>query len=167
MIEFVRIKSDYIEALRKVDKRVQSNAPEQGKNTKPFLGALFQLPANGITYYAPISSPKTKHHTMSNQRDFHKILDVNNNLLAVINFNNMVPVAAGLFAKIEFSTDKDKTLLEKEYKFCRDNENILKNKAYKLYTRYDKGLLSPNEKARTCDFHLLEKEMQRYSNKKI
>lgn len=162
MIEFVRINTDYIDALRKIDGRVQSNSAALKKDTKPFLGILFTLKANGIKYYAPISSPKPKHLTMPNGSDFHKILDRDGKLLSVINFNNMVPVRDDLCTKIDFSIDKDRFLLQKEYEFCRDNEEVLKKKAKQLYLRYYKGMLSNREKERTCDFRLLEEELQRY-----
>lgn len=162
MIEFVRVNTDYIDALRKVDSRVQSNSPAQGKETKPFLGVLFTLKEGGIKYYAPISSAKPKHQNMCNGRDFHKILDSHGNLLSVINFNNMLPVSQELCKRIDFATDKDKFLLQKEYTFCRDNEEVLKEKAKSLYLRYYKGELNDNEKKRTCDFRLLEEELKRY-----
>lgn len=166
MIEFVRVDSAYIEALRKVDGRVQSNSPEQGKDTKPFIGILFKLRENGITYYAPLSSPKAKHITMQNSSDFHKILDSNGELLAVVNFNNMLPVSKTLCSRIDFSIDKDRYLLQKEYRYCSQNEDKLKDKAQKLYSRYYNGLLSEKEKERTCDFRLLENELQKFLMRK-
>lgn len=162
MIEFVRVNPKYVDALRKIDSRVQSNSAMQGKDTKPFLGVLFTIKENGIKYYAPLSSPKQKHLTMPNGADFHKILDRNGQLLSVINFNNMIPVSDDCCTKIDFSTDKDRFLLQKEYLFCRDNEEVLKEKAKRIYSRYSKGVLTATESKRTCDFRLLENEMNRY-----
>lgn len=163
MIELVRIDCNYIDALRKVDSKVQSNSQSQNKDTKPFLGILFALKDNEeIEYFVPLSSPKEKHFTMPNSTDFHKIYNKKDKLIAVLNFNNMVPTTAQLYNRINISTDKDKIILHDEYVFCRDRETILKNKAEKLYERYKQNQLTKKEKNRTCDFFLLEKELKNY-----
>ena len=95
MIKFVRISNQYIEELRKVDNRVQSNSPVNGKDLKPFVGALFQLD-DGIQYFVPLSSPKAKHYKMKNTSSFQKVYNKKKKLRAVINFNNMVPVVQSL-----------------------------------------------------------------------
>lgn len=161
-MELVRISPEYIEQLRKVDYRVQSNASEQGKDTKPFLGVLFTLKSNGAKYFVPLSSPKAKHQNMPNSSDFHKVIDKKGRLRAVLNFNNMVPATTELCTRIDLHTDKDRFVLMDEYLFCRDNEEMLKKKAQKFYTRYYKGDLSEGEKKRTCDFRKLEEELQKY-----
>ena len=163
MIELVRIDYNYIDVLRKVDSKVQSNSQSQNKDTKPFLGILFALKNNEeIEYFVPLSSPKEKHLTMPNSADFHKIYNKKGRLIAVLNFNNMVPTTARLYNTINISTDKDKIILHDEYVFCRDRETILKNKAEKLYERYKNNQLTEKEKNRTCDFFLLEKELKNY-----
>ena len=40
MIKFVRISNQYIQALKNVDSKVQSNSPEDGKDLKPYVGEL-------------------------------------------------------------------------------------------------------------------------------
>lgn len=161
-MELVRISPEYIEQLRKVDYRVQSNASEQGKDTKPFLGVLFTLKSSGAKYFVPLSSPKAKHQNMPNSSDFHKVIDKKGRLRAVLNFNNMVPATTELCTRIDLHTDKDRFVLMDEYLFCRDNEEMLKKKAQKFYARYYKGELSEGEKKRTCDFRKLEEVLQKY-----
>ena len=51
------------------------------------VGVLFKIDSK--EYFAPLSSPKPKHLKMKNYVDFFKI---DNGLLGVINFNNMIPV---------------------------------------------------------------------------
>lgn len=162
MIKFVRVDPNYVSALSKVDARVQSNAVELGKQTKPYLGVLFTLKNPAIEYFVPLSSPKKKHITMANGSDFHKVIDKDGRLRAVLNFNNMIPTASSLYTNVEISADVNKYVLQPEYVFCRDNEELLKKKAKKLYSRFMKGSLTNAEKARTCDFTLLEKTMQNY-----
>lgn len=161
-MELVRISQEYIEQLRKVDYRVQSNAAEQGKDTKPFLGVLFTLESNGAKYFVPLSSPKAKHQNMPNSSDFHKVIDKKGRLRAVLNFNNMVPATTELCTRIDLHTDKNRFVLMDEYLFCRDNERMLKKKAQNFHSRYYKGELSESEQKRTCDFRKLEKELQKY-----
>ena len=159
-MQFVRVDVQYIRALKKVDFRVQTNDPAEEKENKPFLGILFHR--GGAEYFVPLSSPKPKHATMNNSRDFHKVLDAKGNLLSVINFNNMIPVVPALYKRVEFAHDKDRTLLGKEYAFCKENGLVLMNKAKILYNRYKAGLLTSAEMERTVNFSALEAAMQDY-----
>ena len=164
MIKFVRINNQYIQALKNVDSKVQSNSPEDGKDLKPYVGVLFQLD-DGIQYFVPLSSPKAKHYKMKNGSSFHKVYNKQNKLRAVINFNNMVPVVQSLYVNINFKKDIQRFLLQEEYEYCRENEETLKNKAKSLYKRYLENKLTPKEQERTCDFKKLEETLEEYVSK--
>lgn len=159
-MKFVRIDTTYVGYLNQIDSRVQYTDPALKKDNKPFFGALFHRGAT--EYFVPLSSPKKKHINMPNRRDFHKILDNDGNLLAIFSFNNMIPVVPALYQRIDFKTDKDGNLLTKEYLFCTKNIGVITRKAINLYYRYKKGILTPEESLRTCDFAALEKGMQDY-----
>lgn len=161
-MELVRIDTHYIDELRKIDNRVQSNSIEQSKQNKPFWASCLQLKKNNFLYFAPLSSPKPKHEKMKNSTDFHKVISKDGKLRAVINFNNMIPVDKTLYSRIDISKDKDKYVLYDEYLFCRDNEQELMKKATILYNRYIHGNLSSTEQSRTCDFKKLEQRLQTY-----
>lgn len=81
----VKVDCDYCDYLRKFDSKVMYNAGS--KELRPFIGILFSV--DGMEYFAPLSSPKTKHLNMKNNIDMIKI---DSGRLGVINFNNMIPV---------------------------------------------------------------------------
>ena len=162
MLELVRIDENYVNFLRKVDSRVQSNVSALGKDTKPFLGALFRLKDSNLRYFVPFSSPKEKHKNMKNTTTFHKVVDKKGKLRAVLNFNNMIPAPLEVCVRIDLKTDKDRFVLMDEYVFCKDNEEELIKKAKNLYLRSKRNELLEKEKQITCDFSLLEKSMLEY-----
>lgn len=164
MVELVRILPDYITYLRQFDSNVQSNSVELKKDSKPFFDVLFTLQNTNIKYFVPLSSRKEKHKKMPNASDFHKVISKKGVLRAVLNFNNMIPATDELCIRIDLHTDKNRFVLMDEYLFCRDNEELLKKKAFLYYQRYTKGQLSENELKRTCDFHKLEKALMAYQN---
>lgn len=66
-MKFYYIKDDYIAYLKKYDSKVSDNKHSQ----RPYVGIVLQI--NGINYYTPFSSPKSKHKHMKNSKDFRKI----------------------------------------------------------------------------------------------
>ena len=77
------IDSNYIDYLRKFDKRVAYNK----SRSRPYVGVVYTF--NNQTYFAPLSSPKPKHLTMNkNALDIFKI---NDGELGIVNINNMIP----------------------------------------------------------------------------
>ena len=55
---------------------------------------------NDRQYCVPLSSPKSKHESMKNGLDFHRILDSEGKLIGVLDFNNMIPVRPDVVKKI-------------------------------------------------------------------
>ena len=99
--KIVRVNSDYCDYLRKFDSRVSYN--KGSKKLRPFVGVLFKI--DKWEYFAPLSSPKTKHKLMKNRLDFFKI---KNGELGAINFNNMIPVTKNNYTEIDlYSTNLD------------------------------------------------------------
>ena len=58
---------------------------ERGSFGRKYIGVVIEI--NGLSYFAPLSSYKSKHMKMKESVDFIKIKDY-----AVININNMIPV---------------------------------------------------------------------------
>lgn len=146
---------------------------EYGERLKLHIGIL--LTVGNFHYYIPISSAKPKHHKMSNNLDFHKLQDESDNYLyAVLNINNMIPVPDSCITQLKyneieqfrtFNNEKEKTdyiyLLQKE-KFLIDKvQDILQNKALKLY---QKCIAKPGSSlaSRCCNFKLLEEKCKSY-----
>ncbi len=76
----------------------------------------------------------------------------------------MIPVPAECVKRLVIKDIKDikyRSLLNKEHKFCIDNEEKIKNKARKIYQRVidnRKQILTDN----SCDFKILEQACQEY-----
>ena len=84
-LTFVLVDADYCDYLRKSDPCVPYTMDK--KSNRPFVGILLKI--HGMSYYAPLSSPKAKHLNMKNQID---LLKINGGVYGVINFNNMIPI---------------------------------------------------------------------------
>ena len=88
----------YIRDLARADDHVMSVSPQIGKSTRPFIGII--VICNDKQYCVPLSSPKPKHVTMKNDKDFTKIYD-GERLIAVLNFNEMIPVNEGVICPLD------------------------------------------------------------------
>jgi len=65
----VRLDTNYCDYLRKFDSKVPYYFNE--KELRPFVGVLFKI--YNLMYFAPLSSPKTKHLKLRSKLDFLKI----------------------------------------------------------------------------------------------
>ncbi len=164
-LKIVRVDSDYCDYLRKFDNKVSYNKYE--KELRPFIGILFEI--ENCEYFAPLSSPKSKHKTMKNTIDFFKI---KNGELGAVNFNNMIPVQENNYTIVDL---KKKNLNSSEHKYQRmlieqlnwlnANYKQIKNKSFKLYQLYISDKLPENIKSRCCNFKLLEEKCREYKNR--
>ena len=143
-LKIVKIKSEYINYLRKYDSKVEYNQKELKKDNRPFIGILFNI--NNKSYYAPISSAnnnkKVKFGIMFEKYnkigispiDIIFICDKNNNLLSVINLNNMIPVKEENIIEYDILKDKNASLLIKEYIYCSKIRVEIIRIALKIYS---------------------------------
>ena len=113
----------------------QNKQPGQ-HNERKYIGIV--LIVNGMNYFAPLSSFKTKHKKMKNGLDFIKIGDY-----AVINLNNMFPVPDGEYKYVDIPTVKNsqhRKLLMSEYRIIRKlQDKIMKNAAEVYKHKIRKG----------------------------
>ena len=161
MLRLCTIKDEFIDYLRKIDSKVLSN--KQGK--RPYVGVVCII--SDTKYYVPLMSPKPKHITMSNTKDFHKI---SGGLYGAINFNNMLPVIDEVIIELDPNKEPDekyRLLLQNQYLQLLQIKNVLEKKAKAVYSLFLKDDLTENEKrikARCCDFLLLEEKVKDYAS---
>ena len=150
------------------DDRVFSVSPQTGKDTRPFVGIV--VICDDKQYCIPLSSPKEKHKSMKNSIDFHRIIDANGKLIGVLDFNNMIPVRNDVLQKINVKilphdsaeTRHYKNLVIDQITFCQQNQDIIVNKANKLYLMVRKKNVSSLLKRRCLDWDKLEKILARF-----
>lgn len=160
-MKFYHIKDDFIAFLRQFDTKVCDNKNE----SRPYVGVVLEI--GGIKYYAPFSSPKAKHKSMKNGKDFRKI---NNGIYGAINFNNMIPVVDSALIEIDINNIADvkyRRLLQNQYNYIKSDKNAIFRTAENLrkmifedennITEHDKVI-----KQRCCNLPLLEKKYCEY-----
>ena len=148
-LKIIRVNTNYCDYLRKFDSRVAYNMNED------------------CEYFAPLSSPKSKHKKMKNTIDFLKI---KNGELGAVNFNNMIPVKSDYYSIIDLNQStltlneaKYQKLLKEQLAWLNANYIQVKDKSYKLYTLYNKGKLPETMRERCCNFKLLEEKCLKYT----
>lgn len=153
-LKFYNIEDKYIEYLYQFDKKVPFN-----KNSKrPYIGIILEI--NGITYFAPMFSPKQQHCKYKANATHIKISEN----LGIIKLNNMIPVNSENLKYINFNNIQDKkykNLLIQQNNFIQLNaENIRKTaeKLYKFVTIDKKKFFMEL----CCDFKLLEEKSKEY-----
>ncbi len=151
------------------DERVFSVSPQEGKENRPFVGIV--IVCEDKQYCIPLSSPKEKHKAMKNDVDFHKVFDTNGKLIAVLDFNNMIPVRQDLLKEVEVKITQKDDIKSKHYKnliidqlnFCRQNQEIIVSKANKLYRLVSKKNASGQLKRRCLKWNKLEQILDRFT----
>ena len=159
-----RVKDDYITYLRTKEERVLKNKNER----RPYVGVVLTI--NNLNYYVPLSSPKKKHKTMKNAKDFHKIA---NGKYGVRKFNKIIPVPTECIISFRFEDEEDeeyRLLLQNQYNVIKNMDDVLVNKSkgvYKIFHTNDEGLTPADLKVkrRCCDFDLLEEMCKEYNKK--
>lgn len=159
----VKVDYKYCNYLRKFDNKVPYN--EGSKELRPFIGVLFKI--DKCEYFAPLSSPKTKHKELRNTIDLIKIA---NGKYGVINFNNMIPVTNNnyeefdLNKKTETKSEKNRLeLLQNQLRWLTKNKKNIYDKSRLLYEKYKNNKLRENVKKRCCNYILLEKKCNEYN----
>ncbi len=155
MLQFYDVDLKYIAYLKSYDKQIPNI--NYKVNNKFLCGVVLDM--NGIQYYAPISSNTTI------QRTNTPIYDNKGNILSTIKLCFMFPALNKVinlkdFAIIRLTDNKYADLLEKEYEYCKANENIILDKAKKIYKV---GCNKEHFLNYTCcDFKLLESIYDKY-----
>lgn len=160
-MKLYNIKDDYILFLHSYDSKVAENKHE----SRPYVGVVLEV--DKIKYYAPLTSPKSKHQHMKNGKDFRKI---NQGNYGAINFNNMIPVPESALLIIDIANEPDeqyRRLLQNQYNAIKSDLAAIEKTARNLRSLVltdDKNLGSHDKqvKARCCDLALLEAVYTKY-----
>ena len=162
-MNFYYVNANYIEYLRRYDDKVALH--KNVGNSRPYVGVVLSI--HDSSYYVPLTSPKEKHKTMKNGKDFRRIKQ---GKLGAINFNNMIPVPDNMIERViisDISDMKYRSLLNDQYKALLSDWNNIQNTANKLYNLYMTAdeHLSAYEltvKSRCCNFELLEQKCKEF-----
>lgn len=161
MINIYEIDDDYIEYLRKFDKKVLSSKAGERKFTRKYVGILFHNKEQ--KYFIPLSSYKQEiYDKMYESLSFKKIGN-----MAVLRINNMIPVVDSVIHRINFSDEKDvhyRILLQNEYRIIKSREHEIRKDSRIVYhyrlndANKGKGLYKI-----CCDYRLLEEKSKEYN----
>lgn len=155
-LKIFEVKSEYIQYLSNYQNHLFLDTNEKGK--RKYIGIVFQI--NGINFFAPLSSYKTKHVKMKESVDFIKIKDY-----AVINLNNMIPVPNSQIVEIDINKEKDlsyRYLLQAESREINRQKNRIRKNAEIVYSHKIHNGDSTALAKRINDFELLEKLCREY-----
>ena len=160
--KIVKVDYEYCDYLWTFDSKFSYNAGK--KELRPFIGILFKI--GTCEYFAPLSSPKSKHKKLKNTIDLIKI---NNGIYGVVNLNNMIPVTSKNY--IEFDLNKKTEnkaemlrikLLQNQLRYLTADKKEVITKSKLLYDLYKNDRLPKNVKERCCNFVLLEEKCKIY-----
>ena len=160
MIRLYEIDDEYVEYLRKFDKKVLSPKTEDRKQTRKYIGVI--LNTQSFNYFIPLSSYKPEtYDSMYESISLKKIED-----MAVLRVNNMIPVVDNVVHEIKFSlvTDEQyRTLLQNEYRIIKAREREIRTDARIVYF-YRLNIKNKNKGLYKicCDFKLLENAAQKW-----
>ncbi len=157
------VDDDYVSYLTKFDDKVAQNKVESRKQTRKYVGVLFEI--NNLKYFVNLSSYKPKHDKIRESLDFIKIENY-----AVINLNNMIPVIDNVYHRVEFKDEKDinyKKLLLKEYNIIKKKSKNIVKQAKLVYNHKIKEGNDTSLARRCCDFIKLEQSAKKYEKEII
>ena len=178
--DFYSVDTSYLQYLNHIDSEVQFTQ-EKDYTKKPFLGILVVI--DTYTYLIPLTSGKPKHTKWKNvgpahyliyekikkedlqKRDIFKSISDTEvlKILSALDLKKMIPVPDGIYTRIDFSSLSDKKyadLLEKEYRFCKKQQNGILSKVNQIYRKQkETGQVYPMY----CDFSKLETACEQYN----
>ena len=171
-LKLYQVDIKYIRNLHNIDDNVSSVSPQIGKQHRLYIGIV--VICNARKYLIPLSHPVKKHFKMKPRVDFDKIYNGKHKLIGVLNYNQMIPVEESMISLPDISIKKSESPDDRRYKdlcrdeliWCRKNQDIICNKANTLYKLCIDDNSNYKGKSRCLDFKKLEKECDKYSQKK-
>ena len=128
-MKFYKVDTNYLNELRQIDSRVPFNKEFVGKTkkTRPYIGIMLSI--EGIDYLVPLTSNKGKRTSYVNM----PIFDKNNEKIAYLLINNMIPVPEQYRSAINMEgilmTDPlYYDLLMNEINYLRPNKDSIKKR---------------------------------------
>lgn len=163
-LKLYAIDSEYVKYLQQFDSNVKDNT--KNGRIRPYTGVVFEI--DRFKYYIPLCSPKPKHRNMGDKLDFIKIED-GNELKAVLNINNMIPVLDTQISLIEIEKEEKtyQDLLNKEHIIIKKKaDKIIKNASIIYKKTTEQRELNENLANRCADFKKLEEKCLEYGQAK-
>lgn len=157
-IKIYEVDAKYINYLSQFAPHLFLNKQAGQQNERKYIGVV--LSVNGMDYFAPLSSFKPKHNSMRDGIDFIKIKNY-----AVINLNNMFPIAPNTYSYVDISAiknEKYKELLRAEYRYIKSIQERIRKNALTLYKLWLKDGNKTALGKRCNDFTLLEDACRKY-----
>ena len=161
-MDFYRIDEEYVKYLQDFEKKNRgfTRVPNicYSERNKFSFGAVLDI--NGMKYYVSVSSFDKKQEA----NILIQISGDDKEIKGSLRFNYMIPVPDECVTPLVIKDETDekyKDLLNKEYRFCKSNEDkIIKkaNKIYEMVIKNRKQKLTEN----SCDFIMLEKACMEY-----
>ena len=161
-MDFYKIDEDYCSYLQSYEQKIRgfTKVPNirYEDRSKFIFGAVLNV--NGILYYVALSSFKKK-------QEANILINIEGDKQPIkgsLRFNYMIPVPSECIERLiikDVADEKYRTLINKEYRFCIDNEERIKRKANKIYNMVitnRKPILTEN----SCDFKILEQAYRDY-----
>ena len=163
-LNFYIVDDEYVKFLSNFDKHIEHNKNEQ----RPYVGVVLKIREK--YYYAPLSSPKSKHKIYKSNLSFFRMVNQKDKKqLGIIKFSNMIPVP---LERIRLLDLKNKAygyrrLLSEQYSYINitKNKKEIIEKAEKLYdivTSDKKTKEAKFYKNLSCNFALLEEKCYEY-----
>ena len=121
---------------------------------------------NEIDYFVPVSSyiKKQEDNIVIKVSDRER---KGGKAVGSLRFNYMIPVPKRVLIPVNFKdtqfSEKDRVLLEKEYRFCKAKRSVIQKQARRTYERVI-AKVSLELIKNSCDFKLLEKACEEYDN---
>lgn len=164
-MKLYRIRDEYYELLHKHDSKVLYNKNEK----RPYVGVVLKI--NHFNYYIPLSSPKPKHKSMKNNKDFIKL---DGGKLGALNINCMIPVDTKNLIKFDINKEEPRyrDLLRNQLDVLKSlKDTIIKNSQY-IYSIHnmkadDLTIYQKNILKRCCNFKQLEHVCYNQSYEKL
>lgn len=131
-IEFYYLDENYYSYIQKFDNKVMYNK----KETRPYIGVVLEI--NDCYYFAPMTSPKEKYKNIADTSSH--IYKIKNGELGYICLNNMIPLLNVPKSIIinDISDIQYANLLKEQFLLLKNDFEIIKKNAFKIYTRYKK-----------------------------
>ena len=149
-IRIYGVKDSYIKYLSQYQEHLFLH--ERGSSGRKYIGVVLEI--NHLSYFAPLSSFKSKHKKMKESVDFVKIKDY-----AVININNMIPVPKGQLIELNINAEKNqhyKFLLQAESREINRQKSRIRKNAEIVYNHKKRNGNLTSLAKRTNDFEILE-----------
>ena len=160
MLHFYEIDPAYVDYIGTFEPHLYHNSQAGQANSRKFLGIVFQV--NGLDFFAPLSSFKTKFERMKQNPGLIKV-----GRFAIISLINMFPVPKECCSPVVFAQIADvkyRNLLQQEYRIIASKEALIRKNAAELYKQKVLLKLETPLTQRCVDFALLEQACLKYAD---